>query len=145
MGEVARAFATDRYGSDFMLWREEQRAIGERMAEGQTDRARCIGFAAFDARYSEDFDRWLGNTRITLERREFDKIRLIQLHHALIDLGKVLDPQERRWRWAEWDPRDPRYDGPAIDRRVADEVAPPALLSREERQTLRISSATGVP
>jgi hypothetical protein len=133
MGAVARTFATDKYGTEFMLWREEQRAIGEHMAKGDVGALKCIGFAAFDSRYDDDFERWFKNTRVTLETGDFGKIRLAKLHHALIDLGKVLDPGERRWRWPEWDPRDERYDGPAIDPQLAAEVTARALVSREAR------------
>ena len=100
IGRVGWAFATDRFGSDFMLWREEQRAIGEHMLSGETGSLGCIGFASFDGRYAEVFERWFGRIDATLQSR-FDRRRLIELHHALIDLGMELDPDEVRYPWAE--------------------------------------------
>lgn len=71
LGRIGRTFATDsldQSGSDgpcFMLWREEQRAIGGLMlaqmlsqpTEGQLS---CLGYASFLDRYDRDFEPWLG-------------------------------------------------------------------------------------
>jgi hypothetical protein len=114
LGKVGWAFATDKLGSDFMLWREEQRAIGEQMLSDDEGTPTIIGFATFDDRYPDDFAPWLEAVATTL-RSEFDRRRLVELHHCLIDLGKRLDPGELRYAWSEWDFRDPRYAGPELD------------------------------
>lgn len=114
LGQVGWAFATDKFGGDFMLWREEQRAIGERMISADSATLTTIGFAQFDELYVDRFAAWLDSFATTLEGR-FSRERLIELHHRLIDLGKRLDPQELRYAWSEWDFRDPRYAGPKLD------------------------------
>jgi len=118
IGKVGWAFATDKFGSDFMLWREEQRAIGEQMLSGETGSLGCIGYGSFDERYNEVFERWLGRVGATLKGR-FDRRRLIELHHLLIDLGMQLDPDEIRYAWTEWDFRNAHYKGPQMDVDVA--------------------------
>jgi len=114
VGKVGWAFATDTLGSDFMLWREEQRAIGEHMLSEDAGARTSIGFARFNDRYTDEFAPWLDSVATTLQR-EFDRRRLVELHHRLIDLGKRLDPDEIRYPWSEWDFRDPRYAGPGLD------------------------------
>ena len=52
-----------------MLWREEQRAIGERMlldggAQEDGTLARCIGFATFVERYEADKEGTLGGINV---------------------------------------------------------------------------------
>jgi hypothetical protein len=113
IGKVQWAFATDRLGQDFMVWREEQRAIGEEMLADGPDVRTCIGYATFTSRYGEKFACWLDGVAAALQST-FDKRRLIELHHYLIDLGKQLDPEEKRYPWAEWDFRDPHYCGPEL-------------------------------
>jgi hypothetical protein len=114
IGSVARVFAADEFGLDFMLWREEQRAIGEQMLSGETGSLGCIGFASFEDRYDDGFERWLGRIAATL-RGSFERRRLVELHHVLIDLGMLLDPDEVRYSWGEWDFRSARYKGPDLD------------------------------
>jgi hypothetical protein len=114
LGNVGWAFATDKLGRDFMIWREEQRAIGERMLSGDAQPLTCIGFASFTDRYTDEFERWLRPVASSL-RAPFDRRRLVKLHNLLIDLGKQLDPDEVRYSWAEWDFRDERYRGPDLD------------------------------
>ena len=119
IGNVAWAFATDKLGQDFMVWREEQRAIGEEMLTDEPDMRTCIGYATFTSSYEEKFARWLDGVTVTLQST-FDRRRLVELHHFLIDLCKQLDPEERRYPWAEWDFRDPRYRGPELALNVAE-------------------------
>jgi hypothetical protein len=119
IGKVAWAFATDKLGQDFMVWREEQRAIGEIMLTDGPDVRTCIGYATFTSRYEEKFACWLDGVAATLQSN-FDRHRLVELHHYLIDLGKQLDPEEKRYPWAEWDFRDPRYRGPKLALNVAE-------------------------
>ncbi|MCM3883246.1 hypothetical protein [Frankia sp. R82] len=46
-------------GSRFMLWREEQRAIGELMRGPEAAATVCVGFAYFHDHYDEQFASWL--------------------------------------------------------------------------------------
>ena len=68
VGRVGRTFADDRYGPDFMLWREEQRAIGERMIGRDREPANCVGYATFVECYSDDYARWFQRFEQTFDR-----------------------------------------------------------------------------
>ena len=53
--DIGRTFATDSYdGGRFMVWREEQRAIAEKMRADATPSG-CIGYASFAERYRDTF------------------------------------------------------------------------------------------
>ncbi|CAO5258856.1 hypothetical protein [Frankia sp. AgKG'84/4] len=74
LADMGREFSTDSYdridtfhSSRFMLWREEQRAIGELMRGPDGQAEQCAGFAYFDARYDEVFAPWLSGFAIALE------------------------------------------------------------------------------
>jgi hypothetical protein len=98
VGEVGRTFADDRYGRDFMLWREEQRAIGERMIERHGDDASCVGYATFAESYEQTYSRWLGRFEGKLDRATAMKsTRLPHLRTTLRSLVAALDPEELRY------------------------------------------------
>jgi hypothetical protein len=59
LGNVARTFADDRYGTVFMVWFEEQRGIGERMITREGDVNTCVGYATFFDDYDRTYARWL--------------------------------------------------------------------------------------
>ena len=104
VGEVGRTFADDRYGRDFMLWREEQRAIGERMIERQGDEAGCVGYATFAENYEMTYSRWLGRFEGKLDRETaMSSRRLRDLRATLRSLVQALDPKELRYR-RDWEP-----------------------------------------
>jgi hypothetical protein len=102
-GDVARTFASDRYGADFMVWYEEQRAIGERMIERDGDAKTCVGYATFVERYDESYARWLGRFEEALTPlRAAHSSRLVALRDKLRSLVERLDPNQeqyvRRWQ-----------------------------------------------
>jgi hypothetical protein len=102
--DVGRKFADDRYGRDFMLWREEQRAIGERMIEGFGEEASCVGYATFAERYEKTYSRWLGRFEETLDHETVTRsVRLRDLRKTLRALVEALDPDELRYR-RDWKP-----------------------------------------
>ena len=104
VGEVGRTFADDRYGRDFMLWREEQRAVGERMIERHGDEAGCVGYATFAEHYETTYSRWLGRFEKKLNRETaIASRRLPALRETLRALVKALDPEELRYR-RDWEP-----------------------------------------
>jgi hypothetical protein len=104
VGEVGRTFADDRYGRDFMLWREEQRAVGERMIERHGDEAGCVGYATFAEHYKMTYSRWLGRFEEKLDRdTALSSRRLPALRETLRALVKALDPEELRYR-RDWEP-----------------------------------------
>jgi hypothetical protein len=104
VGEVGRTFADDRYGRDFMLWREEQRAIGERMIERHGNEAGCVGYATFAEGYKATYARWLGRFEGKLDRdTAIGSMRLRDLRATLRLLVEALDPEELRYR-RDWEP-----------------------------------------
>jgi hypothetical protein len=104
VGEVGRTFADDRYGRDFMLWREEQRAVGERMIERHGHEAGCVGYATFAEHYKMTYSRWLGRFEEKLDRETaLSSRRLPALRETLRALVKALDPEELRYR-RDWEP-----------------------------------------
>lgn len=97
---IVELFQSDdpRLGRPFLVWRGEQRAIGERMIERDGDRLQCLGYAGFLERQEPAFRRWL--ERLESEIPEIEKapnLRLIELQHALVDLVRELDPQAMRY------------------------------------------------
>lgn len=100
---VARClgFVTDRLqhddpelGRPFLIWRGEQRAIGERMMVVGTDSVECLGYADFVEKQAPEFRRWF--ERISKDLTDIIKEpnrRLLEVQHALIDLIHELDPQ----------------------------------------------------
>lgn len=102
VNDIGRRFADDRYGRDFMLWREEQRAIGERMIERLGDEAGCVGYATFAEGYETTYSRWLGRFEEKLDRETVKKsTRLPDLREKLRSLVSALDPEELRYR-TDW-------------------------------------------
>jgi hypothetical protein len=97
---IVQLFQSDEaaLGRPFLLWRGEQRAIGELMIDTVSGQPRCIGYASFMGRRESSFRSWF-------ERLESDiaeissgaNPRLLQLQHALIDLIRELDPQGLRY------------------------------------------------
>jgi hypothetical protein len=85
-------------GRPFLVWRGEQRAIGELMIAPAADRVQCLGYAGFMARREPEFRNWF--TRLeadidTLARGTTPRLR--ELQHALVDLVRELDPQGLRY------------------------------------------------
>jgi hypothetical protein len=100
---IRNALATDRFGSEFRIFRAHQRAIGEVMleatpdAEAEGNRWECLGYASFCAKLDQD-----GSFRTWFERLDRDvrdlaagpdeaRARLVALQNALIDLLDFLD------------------------------------------------------
>jgi hypothetical protein len=91
LAKVAKALSSDRRGQAFMLWQDEQRAIGELMIiSGQPMALR--GFASFDEQYEAMFDAWMrafaGDLRTA---GTATNARLSDLQNALNDLIQLLE------------------------------------------------------
>lgn len=94
--KIGTAFATDELGTNLMMWREEQRAVGELMhsqaASGPL--VRVIGFATFCDRYDADFARWLGafsdDIREINSPKTLGASRLAKIQGLLEELKHVL-------------------------------------------------------
>jgi hypothetical protein len=100
IGEVGRILATDNLDrtdeedfrrSRLMLWRDQQRAIGELMRQ-DGEEPRCISFDSFVNNYEKSFANWFAAFAGDLNSGPVaDSVRFAQLHVALVDLGRALD------------------------------------------------------
>jgi len=95
--DIGETFLTDEYGHQFMIWRVEQRGLGECMIVTSDGKTTCMGFATFVEQRST-MKRWLD----PLERdlREMDdrgRARLTQLQHLLLELVQKLDEDRTRY------------------------------------------------
>ncbi len=93
-GEIQDLLASDEtpMGKPFMIWRGEQRAIGERMIVAEDGDLLCMGYAAFVEQADPSFWRWLNPLERDIQvvaDTPNDRLRLLQ--HALIDLIERLD------------------------------------------------------
>jgi hypothetical protein len=93
-GKIQDLFASDEssMGKAFMIWRGEQRAIGERMIVDDDRDLLCMGYAAFIEQADASFWRWLDPLERDIQvvaDAPNDRLRLLQ--HALIDLIERLD------------------------------------------------------
>jgi hypothetical protein len=116
--DIGKTFATDTHdGGRFMMWREEQRAIAERMCTDETA-LRCIGYATFVERYEGTFSRWFASFERDLEppaARDSQRFGILQGKLAL--LASQLDQHEThkdQWeRLMSSAPRVPGADQPS--------------------------------
>ena len=95
--DIGETFLTDDHGHQFMVWRVEQRGLGECMIVTSDGKATCMGFATF-VRQRATMKEWLD----PLERdlREIDdggRLRLTKLQHLLLDLVQKLDENRTRY------------------------------------------------
>jgi hypothetical protein len=94
--EVAKAFLSDTYGPALMIWKDEQRAIGERMIVEEYGNVLCMGYATFSDRCDELFAPWLGRLRAELPN-DAPAARLRDVQHRLCDLVETLDSHRVRY------------------------------------------------
>ncbi|WP_018637859.1 hypothetical protein [Parafrankia elaeagni] len=104
LADIGGAFSSDQYdrvdtyhSSRFMLWREEQRAIGELMRGGPGSTAtECLGFAYFHDNYDQVFAEWFDAFAAALESPEAAvaaSARLARLQTLLALLVGLLDEE----------------------------------------------------
>lgn len=88
----------DELGRPFLIWRGEQRAIGELMIDHDANPPQCIGYARFLERDKPEFRRWFTRLEGELEEvLEAPNLRLFKLQHAIVDLIHELDPERLRY------------------------------------------------
>lgn len=99
---IGQTLASDRYDNrDFMVWREEQRAISELMRDKQNP-LNPLGFASFTDRFDQDFIPWFQDFADSLQpdrARRSERLRTLQ--GQLADLAHQLDEagtSERQWQ-----------------------------------------------
>jgi len=88
----------------FMIFRADQRALGELMIEpdGKPGERRCIGYATFCSKLADNgFSEWgqdlLNHVERAAREPAMATIRLTKLQHQLIDLIDLLDADLRRF------------------------------------------------
>ena len=97
--EIESIFSRDTLDRVFMLFRLEQKAIGELLVPAATgdSQIESLGYAAFVSRLGDpEFKRWFSRLEENIERIALNPAtheeRLVLLQHALINLIDYLDP-----------------------------------------------------
>jgi hypothetical protein len=100
LGDIGWILAADEFDrtdeddfttSRLMLWREEQRAIGELMRL-PAEEPRCMSFNSFVDEYNGRFSKWFATLAAQLESRSAPTTnRLAELHRVLARLVRQLD------------------------------------------------------
>jgi hypothetical protein len=95
--EINETFLTDAYGEQFMIWRVEQRGVGERMIHRADGQPTCMGYAEFiDQRGS--MAAWLAPLEDALKNLDDGgRERLTRLQHELLELVQTLDEGRIRY------------------------------------------------
>lgn len=95
--DISETFLSDKYGSQFMIWRVEQRGLGERMIVSADSKMTCLGYASFIER-RPIMQEWLGPLEHDLENmRDGGRRRLTDLQHLLLEVVRQLDDKQKRY------------------------------------------------
>ncbi len=94
--EIAKCFLTDDYGRAMMIWKDEQRAIGERMIVEQNGKLMCMGYHGFSRQCDEAFAGWPERLADELRNPAVEQ-RLRDAQHKLCDLVVALDVKRVRY------------------------------------------------
>jgi hypothetical protein len=95
--DIEETFLSDGYGPQFMIWRVEQRGIGERMVESMDSQMKCLGYASFIKQRST-MEEWLAPLEHDLENlQDGGRKRLTELQHMLVKLVRQLDDKQKRY------------------------------------------------
>ena len=95
--DIGETFLTDEYGRQFMIWRVEQRGLGECMIVQSAVKPTCMGFATFVGQRTT-MKEWLDP--LEQELTEIDdggRARLTKLQHLLLELVQKLDEDRTRY------------------------------------------------
>jgi hypothetical protein len=95
--DIGETFLSDGYGRQFMIWRVEQRGLGERMIVSADGKLTCLGYASFIDQRST-MRQWLqplNDDLVNLGDEGHE--RLIVLQHLLLDLTRQLDVGKKRY------------------------------------------------
>jgi hypothetical protein len=95
--DITEAFLSDEFGPQFMIWRAEQRGLGERLIVSAAGKQTCMGYASFiDQRPA--MSEWLDPLERDLRRIGPEgKRRLTKLQHLLLELVRRLDKDRTRY------------------------------------------------
>jgi hypothetical protein len=95
--DIGETFLSDAYGPQFMIWRVEQRGIGERMVQSADSQMKCLGYASFIEQRST-MEEWLAPLGNDLENlQDGGRQRLTELQHMLVKLVRQLDDKRKRY------------------------------------------------
>jgi hypothetical protein len=95
--DIAETFLSDAFGPQFMIWRAEQRGLGERMIVASDGRPSCMGYASF-LEQRGTMQEWLEPLERDLRQIEGDgRKRLTEVQHLLVDLVRKLDEKQMRY------------------------------------------------
>jgi hypothetical protein len=95
--DISETFLADKYGPQFMIWRVEQRGIGERMIVSADGKMTCLGYASF-IEHRRSMQEWLCPLERDLEHLEdAGRERLSKLQQLLVELVRRLDDQQKRY------------------------------------------------
>jgi len=98
IANIEGALTSDSFGERFMLWREEQRAIGESTLDrDESGLLRCIGFATFVGEFERREAQWFQRFQTDLKQdgaaASSKRLGRVQVH--LQSLVRELDEEER--------------------------------------------------
>lgn len=96
---ISGLFLTDYYGSEFRIFRIEQRAIGELMINQKDNKLDCIGYHDFVENLQKpEFYKWFkkieNDIKKLSESNGANETRLYHIQHSLIDLMEFLDDKK---------------------------------------------------
>jgi hypothetical protein len=95
--DIGEAFLRDDFGDQFMIWRVEQRGLGERMITISDGKPRCLGYAAFIEKRAT-MNHWLQPLESDLNNlQDQGRKRLAEVQHLLLDLVTRLDEDQTRY------------------------------------------------
>ncbi len=95
--DIGETFLSDQYGSQFMIWRVEQRGLGERMIVSAGNKMTCLGYASF-IEHRPTMQEWLRPLENDLGNiRDGGRERLTELQHLLLELVRQLDDKQKRY------------------------------------------------
>lgn len=95
--DIGNTFLSDGYGPQFMIWRVEQRGLGERMISSTENKLGCLGYASF-IEHRAEMAEWLQPIERDLKNiDDKGRQRLTEIQHLLLDLVRRLDDKHKRY------------------------------------------------
>jgi hypothetical protein len=89
-------FLSDRYGPQFMIWRVEQRGLGEKMILAADGKMMCLGYASFVDRLPS-MQEWLQPFEDDLEHLDDGGRKRLTGQHLLLRVVQRLDDKQKRY------------------------------------------------
>lgn len=99
LSAITGTFGSDDFGEPFLIWKGEQRALGEAMIGEWHGAPACVGYLEFLCR-RRGVSPWLTRLEEDLERfahSDEDDARLLKIQELLVRLIETLDPEHLRY------------------------------------------------